>query len=119
MATLEQVLRDIAAERAYQDRLWGGSANDDTQAEADWQRYIAEYSAGTGRAAGRPFRERMIKVAALAAAAAQAHDRRAAAALVAPPGPGPVPLTGGRLAVAEDSPAPTAAEVLERLRSGG
>lgn len=75
---MEKVLDDIRAERAYQDKTWGGSGFDDTQSEADWEKYIKEYSQGEGRAAGRDFRTRMVKTAALAVAAIQAHDRKAA-----------------------------------------
>lgn len=63
---MDKVLDDIRAERAYQDKTWGGSGFDDTQSEAE------------GRAAGRDFRTRMVKAAALAVAAIEAHDRKAA-----------------------------------------
>jgi hypothetical protein len=69
-------LLDVEAEREYQDRKWGGPANDDLQAEADWLAYIAEYAGGAGRAANYDFRTRMVKVAALAVAAVEAHDRK-------------------------------------------
>jgi hypothetical protein len=68
----------INDERAYQDKKWGGAAHDDNQeTEADFVRYIGEYSAGAGRSANYDFRTRMVKTAALAVAAIERHDRLA------------------------------------------
>ena len=73
---MDKVLDDIRAERAYQDKTWGGSGFDDTQTADDWQKYLLEYSQGEGRAAGRDFRTRMVKTAALAVAAIESYDRK-------------------------------------------
>jgi len=72
----EKVYAEIDKERAYQDGKWGGTSFDDTQTEQDWEKYIKEYSQGEGRAAGRAFRERMIKTAALAVAALESLNRK-------------------------------------------
>lgn len=68
------VLKEVYNERGYQDKLWGGKGFDTTHTEAEWLTWISEYAYGNGRAAGRAFRERMIKTAALAVAAVEALD---------------------------------------------
>jgi hypothetical protein len=74
---MDNIFEEIRDERDYQDKKWGGEEHDDTvEDEASWIHYITEYANSTGRAEGRPFRERMIKVAALAVAAIQSHDRK-------------------------------------------
>lgn len=73
----ETILNEIRQERKYQDQKWSGSSFDDTHSEADWLQWLNEYANGTGRAAGRAFRERMVKTAALAVAAIEAMDRKA------------------------------------------
>ena len=81
----QTILAEISAERTYQDGIWGGAANDDANnEESDWLRYIAEYAKPDNN---HPFRERMLKVAALAVAAIESIDRkqRNAAPLPTPP----------------------------------
>lgn len=69
---------EVSARRRYQDAQWGGPEHDDVaETESAFVGYIEEYAAGEGRAAGRPFRDRMIDVAALAVAAIERHDRLA------------------------------------------
>jgi hypothetical protein len=72
----QNVYEAIDAERDYQDAKWGGCDFDDTQTEADWQKYLKEYSQAEGRGEGRDFRTRMIKTAALAVAALESLNRK-------------------------------------------
>lgn len=74
------VLAEVAKERAYQTQKWGNTF-DDGNSQQDWAAFIMHYTAvgitsRLGAAAGRPFRQAMIKVAALAIAAVEAEDRR-------------------------------------------
>jgi hypothetical protein len=74
------IFEEIDDERQYQDEVIGGPVNDDQQREADWVRYIQDYATGTGisdkpEKGPRSFRERMVKVAALAVAAVESRDR--------------------------------------------
>lgn len=76
----QAVLNAIALERGRQVEKWGDSF-DDANTDQDWAAFIMHYTAiGTtsrlGAAAGIPFRDAMVKVAALAAAAVEAHDRK-------------------------------------------
>jgi hypothetical protein len=72
----EAVLNEIRAERQYQDSIWGGPEHDDTNTERNWADYIVEYLSGLSpRTQHKGFRERMVKVAALAVAAIESHDR--------------------------------------------
>lgn len=86
-----RVINDLENERLYQVNKWGsgnpfdlrGTADafDDSHAEDEWLGWINEYANGTGRAAGRPFRERMVKAAALCVAAIESQDRKASRAV--------------------------------------
>ncbi len=67
---------EIEEEREYQDKKWGGAAQDDTQSFDDFTKYIGEYSRGEGRALTYDFRTRMLKTAALAVAAIESYDRK-------------------------------------------
>src|SRR5690348_6314119 len=83
-ASTQKVLAELVKERAYQDTRWGGKAFDDANTERDWAAFILHYlalglTARLGAVPGRPFREAMLKVAALAVAAIEAEDRRHAA----------------------------------------
>jgi hypothetical protein len=75
------IFEEIERERQYQDEVHGGPDNDDSQTEANWVKFVMDNATGTGFAAcpgkpdKRPFRERMLKVAALAVAAIESHDR--------------------------------------------
>lgn len=75
----EQIIVDVFAERDRQDAQWGGPVHDDTHSAWDWCEYI-EYQLAHARHAPVPaepgkFRERMIKIAALAFAAIASYDR--------------------------------------------
>lgn len=74
------IYQEIVLERQYQDDLWG-TKNDDKNNEEDWVSYITEYASGLSeRTKNKGFRERLIKVAALAVAALEAIDRKENAA---------------------------------------
>jgi len=76
----EGILSEIHTERLRQDRQWGGPAHDDEHTSGDWaglvssQLHCARVAELNNRA--EEFRERLIKIAALAVAAIEAHDRR-------------------------------------------
>lgn len=74
------IFREVDRERDYQDKKWGGADHDDNaETEESFAGYVAEYATGSsGRTAGRPFRERMLKAAALAVAGIESHDRKKA-----------------------------------------
>ncbi len=72
---MDGIYVEVANERLRQDRVWGGPNNDDKNKQAEWIKWIVEYSMGVGRANGRDFRRRMIQVAALAVAAVESQDR--------------------------------------------
>lgn len=84
---LEAILESIVDERWRQDQKWGGREHDDTHSVEDWERLIIRHSyrltegptvlAGS-RTAAKDYRERLIKIAALAVAAVQAWDRKQA-----------------------------------------
>lgn len=88
------VLIQVMGERAAQDAQWGGPDNDDkVNSEADWVSYIENQLGKLHRSWDLPdgqvpvvdeFRERMLKVAALAVAAIQSFDRVTGAAEPAP-----------------------------------
>lgn len=68
---------EIRAERAAQDKKWGGPDFDDRHNSHDWVAYIVKH---LGKAVMWPwdsalFRQQMIRVAALAVATVEAVDR--------------------------------------------
>jgi len=77
------VVQDVLAERAAQDRQWGGPAHDDTHAPDEWLQFIekqieraSDQIGGTDDGLGDTrYREALIKVAALAIAAVESLDR--------------------------------------------
>lgn len=72
----QKIFKQVQDEREYQEVCWADAEN----THEDWQEYCAEYAlANTERTAGRNFRERMVKVAALAFAAIEAVDEGALA----------------------------------------
>lgn len=98
------ILRQIEAERARQDDLWGGAAHDDTHRPSDWLVILVRHvglaaydgspsdvchktEATGGYDVGR-YRKQLVRVAAVAVAALEAFDRRAGVAPV-PDGPAP------------------------------
>lgn len=79
---LTAVLEAIVDERVRQDQQWGGWEADDTRAPEDWEGFILYQMSGCFQTEECPpaqYRERLVKVAALAVAAIQSHDRRVAA----------------------------------------
>lgn len=77
---MNKVLQDIVAERSAQDVQWGGPTHDDRHAPEEWLEYIEKQldyaNALIGMSEGDPeYRERLVKIAALAVAAIQALDR--------------------------------------------
>ncbi|MBF0333184.1 MAG: hypothetical protein HQL40_05975 [Alphaproteobacteria bacterium] len=72
------VLEEIADERRRQDVQWGGPGHDDRHHPQDWEDLIKRHATFLTSPVGtaRPdYRQRLIKVAAIAAAAALAWDR--------------------------------------------
>lgn len=73
-----RVFQDIARERAYQDRKWGGPEHDATETPPQWMAYRQPYQ---GRALARyysdpaEYRRQIVKLAALAVAEIEALDR--------------------------------------------
>lgn len=86
IATIDHAFEDIRAERAYQDRKWGGAAHDDEHTTGyDWVAFIVAYAGPAAKAWWEEssyqkglaiFRKNMVKVAALAVAAIQWADRK-------------------------------------------
>lgn len=71
----EDAIDLVLDERRYQDSKWGGPGFDDTNTEADWLKYIADYATGP-RGDGYSFAKRMQKVAALGLAALESEIRK-------------------------------------------
>lgn len=77
---------EIAAERAYQEGLWGNEADDALNTPWMWAAYIGAYATKwmvgsflpLKRSVTDEFRKCMVKVAALAVAAIQSIDRQRA-----------------------------------------
>lgn len=72
------VIDEVTEERWRQDAQWGGNAIDDTRDRGDWQNFIRKQNGLANREGkdGAGWRDRMIKIAALAIAAVQADDRK-------------------------------------------
>lgn len=66
------VAEGIAVERLHQDRKWGGPQHDDELDEDDWDSILKDQI----NHFKVPFRERMLKVAAVAVAAIESADRK-------------------------------------------
>lgn len=79
---VEGVLSEVAAERARQDEQWGGPEHDDEHVPFEWNGFIGLQLDAADRATVKrdraQWRERMIKIAALAVAAIESHDRLSA-----------------------------------------
>ena len=78
---LSKIVQDVRDERARQDAQWGGPIVDDTRSLSDWTYHIAKQSHKISFAEGEAdnpehFRERFIKIAALAVAAVESLDRK-------------------------------------------
>lgn len=68
---------EIKQERAKQDKIWGGSANEDSHSEESWSAILTHE---LGQACfhdddSAKFRQQMVKVASVAVAAIEAMDR--------------------------------------------
>ena len=74
---MEEILEEVRRERAYQKAKWSDSYDDRDWTEADWLRLIHEYADNVVvRNIPRTFRERMVKVAALAVAVVETIDNK-------------------------------------------
>lgn len=86
----QAVLTDIIAERGRQDAQWGGPPHDDDHSPDEWLEFIehqvdaahALIGAGSEDENGEPngdarYRQRLVKIAALAVAAIESLDRLA------------------------------------------
>jgi len=78
-AASDQIYVEVAMERAAQDRQWGGPEHDDAHRERDWEDILHKHAYRLVDCLGEAspdYRQRLIKIAALAVAAIQAHDRQ-------------------------------------------
>lgn len=81
----EGIVLDIFAERDRQDAQWGGPEHDDGHTAHDWLRYIGHQAQRahdetlsddrTQLVDPEHYRQRLVKIAALAVAALESHDR--------------------------------------------
>jgi hypothetical protein len=71
-----KVIAQVIQERRMQDRQWGGSHHDDSHDLIDWIQYMG-YQATHIKSGDPKYRERLIKIAALAVAAIESLDRKA------------------------------------------
>jgi hypothetical protein len=75
----QHVIDEIDAERARQDVQWGGPAHDDQHHPDEWIDYINKQARAGWLAAVTPhpveYRERLVKIAALAVAALESMTR--------------------------------------------
>lgn len=71
------VIDDVMEQCAKNDDQWGGDSHDDSHSETDWMAFIDHqlYKLEEGYGLSQ-FRERMIKVAALAIQAVESYDRK-------------------------------------------
>jgi hypothetical protein len=73
------VYADIRAERVQQDAQWGGPEHDDSHEGGAWLEYIEAQARKAWRTVtAAEYRERLVKIAALAVAAIESHDRKSA-----------------------------------------
>lgn len=81
---IPEIFQAIIGERHAQDLQWGGAAHDDEHLPSDWYRLLSEHGArlvrrpGIDEAPMDDYRQRLVKIVAIAVAAAQAWDRAAA-----------------------------------------
>lgn len=78
---MNEILERIVAERAQQDEQWGGPSHDDLHDLGDWTELIMQFCERADEDItdwNHPgYRDKMIKIAALAVAAIQSLERRA------------------------------------------
>lgn len=77
---MPEFFQAVIAERAAQDQQWGGPAHDDQHSPVIWEEVIASHvmrltKDGIDCAPADDYRQRLIKIAAVAVAAAQSWDR--------------------------------------------
>ncbi len=75
---IENVIDDILAERALQDKEWGGNEHDDKHDFYDWRTYLYKQITAASMESGQHDRQRkrLVKIAALAVAAIESMDRK-------------------------------------------
>ena len=97
MENIDYILRDIKAERHYQNTQWGTKFDDKNTAN-DWVAYIVNQMAEGNTLPFDPakWRYKMIKVSALAVAAIEAFDRNGTLPMRHYDGPDGTPTTSGR-----------------------
>ena len=97
----EQILVDITRERLVQDEQWGGHNHDDEHKPEDWEVFIMQHASRL--TCGQPgpdhaktplgayvvgptkdYRERLVKIAALAVAAIESFDRKTQRVVIMP-----------------------------------
>jgi hypothetical protein len=75
-----RVVNEVSSERKRQDDEWGGTEHDDQHDTRDWTGFLLDQCYRTDKAAMRgdlsEYRERLVKVAALAIAAVESFDRK-------------------------------------------
>lgn len=70
---MNKIFNAIKEERQRQDKLWGGATHDDTHNEQEWIGYMDEQLTKANDEG--EYRERFVKIAALAVAALESMDR--------------------------------------------
>lgn len=70
---MNKVFNQIRHERENQDAQWGGAVHDDTHDEQEWIGFMDEQL--TKASDNGEYRERFVKIAALAVAALESMDR--------------------------------------------
>jgi hypothetical protein len=75
--TVSKAVHDVMKERHRQDAKWGGPEHDDEHTQKEFETFIEDrldYGLNVKR---KPYRQRMVEVAALAIAALESCDRKA------------------------------------------
>ncbi len=77
---MKTIAQDIENERERQDAQWGGEAHDDDHSQLEWLGFLTKQvmQAEQERTSVVSYRERLVKIAALAVAAIESHDRKTA-----------------------------------------
>ncbi len=69
------IQQQINGERYLQDLEWGGPEHDDEHEPDDWTEYLLDQVYRAESENNRGYRERLVKIAALAVAAMESFDR--------------------------------------------
>lgn len=75
---MPNIIQRIVAERARQDQQWGGPEHDDGHGPRVWEDILSDHVTRLTDVSGDPatdYRDRMVKIAAIAVAAVQTWDR--------------------------------------------